>query len=58
MKRRDFFAASVAAAAAVTASSIVKADCTTDEWDGKSPNQSSKAKLRISSQIGLIPGKK
>ncbi len=58
MKRRDFFAASVAAVAAASASSIVKADCTTDEWDGKSPNQSSKAKLRISSQIHIIPGEK
>ena len=56
MKRRDFFTVSVSAVAAASASSLVKADSTTDEWDGKSANQSCKARLRISSQMGVIPG--
>ncbi len=58
MKRRDFFTATAAVAAlSLTNRSIIQADSVGSDWDGKSPNQSAKAKLRISSQMGIIPGK-
>lgn len=56
MKRRDFIAASAVAAACLTSSPQVRADSVSAQWDGKSPNQAEKARLRISSQMGVIPG--
>lgn len=57
MKRRDFLAASAAVTAlSMTNLTSVRADSTDSTYDGKSANQSAKAKLRISSQFGQIPG--
>ncbi|MDO4574127.1 MAG: sugar phosphate isomerase/epimerase family protein [Planctomycetia bacterium] len=54
MKRRSFL---IAAGLAATLSGQVHADPTDSEYDGKSANQSAKARLRLSSQAPLIPGK-
>lgn len=56
MKRREFLAAASCGAVASALPNLVLADPTGSEFDGKSPNLSSRARLRISSQAGLIPG--
>ena len=56
MKRREFITAASLAAAASVLPNLVLADTTDTTFDGKSANQSARARLRISSQAGLIPG--
>ena len=56
MKRREFLAAGAAAAAVAMTNIELKAEVTDSTWDGKSANQTAKARLCLGSQLGIIPG--
>ncbi|MDO4628176.1 MAG: sugar phosphate isomerase/epimerase family protein [Planctomycetia bacterium] len=56
MKRREFLAAGVAAAALAMTNVEVKAEVTDSTYDGKSADKQQSARLCLGSQLGIIPG--